>query len=210
MNYTYLNQLTDGQIINRQINQLNNRQIINQPLINQPITNQPILNHPLTNQPITNHPLTNQPITNHPLTNHPITNQPITNHPPISNPMTQLTNNQTSNPNVQPNKKTNGKTINEVIVKGKSSFQKDFGLILVGAIIFIASLLWKDLISDAQEKFFPKAGSFFKRFLYVFIVTMILLMFAVFIRNIFGLTDTEVNDTKLDAVPLEIKKIYNP
>ena len=38
------------------------------------------------------------------------------------------------------------------------SFKREFGLILIGALIFTASFLWKDLITDVEEKYFPNSN----------------------------------------------------
>ena len=70
------------------------------------------------------------------------------------------------------------------------SFTQEFGLILVGAIVFIASFLWKDFFSDIQEKFFPKTEGLTDRFIFIVIVTVGLVIFAVSLRRLFGLSGT--------------------
>lgn len=99
-----------------------------------------------------------------------------------------------------------------IIVRVGSSFKKDFGLILVGAIIFVASFMWKDLLTDVKEKYFPKQAGFYKRVLYVVIVTLILLVLAVIIRNVFGLSNAGNGNASanFDDSPLDRSGISLP
>ena len=84
------------------------------------------------------------------------------------------------------------------------SFKKDFGLIVVGAIIFTASFLWKDLLSDIQEYYFPKKFGLTGRAMYVLIVSIILVMIAVHLRYRFGLVnDNNQNPIQFDDQPLQ-------
>lgn len=70
----------------------------------------------------------------------------------------------------------------------KSSFRIEFGLILVGAVIFTASFLWKDFLSDVEEKYFPKSNGLGGRFLFVVIITILLVTFAVYLKDVFKLS----------------------
>ena len=79
-----------------------------------------------------------------------------------------------------------------------TSFKKEFGLILVSAIIFIASFLWKDLISDVEEKYFPKEYGLTGRAVFVLIVTIGLIAIAIFIRNWFGLNKQSSDDRGIE------------
>lgn len=84
------------------------------------------------------------------------------------------------------------------------SFKKDFGLIVVGAIIFTASFLWKDLLSDIQEYYFPKKFGLTGRAMYVLIVSIILVMIAVHLRYRFGLVNNNQNPPiQFDDQPLQ-------
>ncbi|AGF85590.1 hypothetical protein QJ854_gp192 [Moumouvirus goulette] len=67
------------------------------------------------------------------------------------------------------------------------SFKKEFGLILVGAIIFTASYLWKDLLLDIEERYFPKHFGLLWRAVYTILVTIILVLLAIHLKNQFGL-----------------------
>ena len=77
------------------------------------------------------------------------------------------------------------------------SYRKDFGLILIGAIIFTASFLWKDLFSDVREKYFPAKFGLTGRFMFTFVITIILVMIAVQLRNYFGLTPDDLQKQQL-------------
>jgi hypothetical protein len=70
------------------------------------------------------------------------------------------------------------------------SFKKEFGLIVVGAVIFTASFLWKDTLSDIQEVFFPKYKGLAARILYTLIVSIVLVCAALHLRFLFGLNST--------------------
>jgi len=95
----------------------------------------------------------------------------------------------------------------------KSSFRTEFGLILVGAVIFTASFLWKDFLSDVEEKYFPKKRGLGGRFLFVVIVTIMLVAIAVYLRDLFKLSkstsmlgirfDDEPKDERVDEQSIE-------
>jgi hypothetical protein len=64
------------------------------------------------------------------------------------------------------------------------SFKNDFMLIIVGAIIFTASFLWKDLLSDIQNAYLPKHNNLLYRFIFTSIVTILLVALAVYLRDV--------------------------
>ena len=80
------------------------------------------------------------------------------------------------------------------------SYRKDFGLIVVGAILFTASLLWKDLIIDIEELYFPKVNGICYRFIFTVVITIILVMIAVYLKGLF-----KINNHKKTKKPDEIK-----
>ena len=82
------------------------------------------------------------------------------------------------------------------------SFRREFGLILVGAIIFTASFLWKDLLSDIEEKYFPKNHGLAGRAIYTIIITIILIMVAVHLRNTLGLSNSSQSPIRFDDQPI--------
>jgi hypothetical protein len=73
------------------------------------------------------------------------------------------------------------------------SFKREFGLIVVGAIIFTASFLWKDLFKDVEEKYFPKEYGLTGRVLFTLFVTILLVLSAVHLRMFLEL-DKELGD----------------
>ena len=81
------------------------------------------------------------------------------------------------------------------------SFKTEFGLILIGAVIFTASFIWKDLLTDFEEVYFPKSVGLTSRFIYTIIITALLVLFAVCLRNVFGLNNHRI-DNKFDDRPI--------
>jgi hypothetical protein len=79
------------------------------------------------------------------------------------------------------------------------SYRKEFGLIIVGAIIFISSFLWKDILVEIEEKYFPKKNGLTNRIFFTIIVTMILVFFAVYLKDIWNLTSEKTYE--IDADP---------
>jgi hypothetical protein len=63
------------------------------------------------------------------------------------------------------------------------SFRKEFGLILIGAIIFIASFLWKDLFIDIEEVYFPRSQGIGGRLLYTIFITLMLVFLVVCLKD---------------------------
>jgi uncharacterized membrane protein len=74
-----------------------------------------------------------------------------------------------------------------IAMSNRTTFKKEFGLIIVGAVIFTASFLWKDLISDIEELYFPKQYGIMGRVMFTILVTIILIMIAVHMKNYWGL-----------------------
>ena len=93
-------------------------------------------------------------------------------------------------PNVIPAKKNNP----EIVIDTKTSFKRDFGVILLGAIMIVASLLWKDLLTEIEELYFPKHLGLSDRFIFVMTITVILLLVAVYIKKLFKLSDTDTSN----------------
>lgn len=81
-----------------------------------------------------------------------------------------------------------------------TSFKREFGLIIVGAIIFIASFLWKDFIKEVEEQYFPRSYGLAGRAIYTIVITVILVIIAIFIKNIFGIgtRGAEFDDSPID------------
>ena len=81
------------------------------------------------------------------------------------------------------------------------SFKTEFGLILIGAVIFTASFMWKDLLSDFEDVYFPKDGGMLSRFIYTLVVTMLLVMSSLFLKKSFGLNNHKIYN-KFDDHPI--------
>nr|WBF71037.1 hypothetical protein [Megavirus caiporensis] len=86
------------------------------------------------------------------------------------------------------------------------SFRREFGLIVVGAIIFTASYLWKDLLLDIEERYFPKHYGLLWRAIYTILVTIILILLAIHLKNQFGLNsggDSNGNSSGKKAIEFD-------
>lgn len=81
------------------------------------------------------------------------------------------------------------------------SFQKEFGLIIISALVFIVSFLWKDFLSDIEEIYFPKQYGMLGRFLYMMIITIIIISFIIYLKNQLGFSSS--NTINFDDIPLE-------
>lgn len=80
------------------------------------------------------------------------------------------------------------------------SIKNDFGIVIVGGLIFVVSFLWKDLLTDFEDYLFPKDRySLLGRSVYVIVVTIFILSLVVFLRNILGLRSTK--SSKFDDQP---------
>lgn len=79
-----------------------------------------------------------------------------------------------------------------------SSFKVEYGLLIIGAIVFTASFLWKDFITDFEDIYFPKTRGLFGRFVFIIIVTMILVLIAIYIRDKLGLGARHFNFGNFD------------
>ena len=77
------------------------------------------------------------------------------------------------------------------------TFKTEFGLIVVGSIIFTASFLWRDLLLDIENHLFPMARNNYGilwRIIYTVIISLILVLVAIHLKNIFGLIQTRSLD----------------
>lgn len=92
------------------------------------------------------------------------------------------------------------------------SFKKEFGLILVGAIIFVASFLWKDLLLEIEEYFFPKSNGLAGRIIFTVVVTIILITIAIHLKYLWGLASIPVDviETKNTSQKDPLDTIMDP
>lgn len=84
-----------------------------------------------------------------------------------------------------------------------TSIRQDFGLIIVGAVIFTVSFMWKDLLSDIREMLFPQNRGLLGRAIFTLFITILLLISVVYLRNIFGLSVTSESPIEFDDSPLD-------
>lgn len=73
------------------------------------------------------------------------------------------------------------------------TYRREFGLILVGAIIFTASFLWKDMFTDIKDQFFPKHHGMTGRLLFTIVITAALIMLAVHLKFMWNLSDVNTS-----------------
>lgn len=70
-------------------------------------------------------------------------------------------------------------------------FKKQFGFIFISSIMFIASFLWRDLLKDIEDMYFPK-NSLLSRFIYTIFITIMLAILIIYLKQVFEL-NTEWN-----------------
>lgn len=69
-------------------------------------------------------------------------------------------------------------------------FKKQFGFIFISSIMFIASFLWRDLLKDIEDLYFPKS-SLLSRFIYTLVVTILLVFVIIYLKQLFELNHNE-------------------
>jgi hypothetical protein len=69
------------------------------------------------------------------------------------------------------------------------SYRKEFGLIIVGAIIFVTSFLWRDVVIEVEEMYFPKTDGIVNRIFFTLVVSIILVFIAVYLKDVWNLTE---------------------
>lgn len=72
-----------------------------------------------------------------------------------------------------------------------SRFEKQFGIIVVGALVLVASLLWRDWLVQLQNEYLPQAkDNLWDSLLILLCITGVLVITMVAMRSLFGLEDT--------------------
>lgn len=66
------------------------------------------------------------------------------------------------------------------------AFKEELVLILIGALVFIVSFLWKDFISDMGKIIFKDGTNPLTRFFYIMIVTIIAISAIIYLRSYLG------------------------
>lgn len=108
--------------------------------------------------------------------------------------------NYVKNQRSKPNKTQRNGPTEDIVIDKQTLFKKEFGLIVIGAVIFTVSFLWKDFIADIRNKYFPEATNLVSQFIFVMIITVILIVIVVFLREKFGLYDSQTT-VKFDDEP---------
>lgn len=83
------------------------------------------------------------------------------------------------------------------------SVKIEFGLIFVGAIIFTISFMWKDLLTDIEEAYFPKESGLFGRTIYTLVITMCVVYLVVYLKNLFGLNNHKIPEVTVDSTDIK-------
>ena len=61
-----------------------------------------------------------------------------------------------------------------------TTFTRDFVGIVISAMIFVVSFLWKDLLTDIEQIYFPRSKGLWGRVIYILFVTLSILIFVIF------------------------------
>ena len=72
-----------------------------------------------------------------------------------------------------------------------STFLQDFGGVIVSALVFVVSFLWKDLFEDIETVYFPKNQGVWGRIIYIMTITMITLLIVSYLKDTLDL-DTDL------------------
>ena len=79
------------------------------------------------------------------------------------------------------------------------SLVTDFSAVIISALIFVISFLWKDLLVDIEQIYFPKRKGIFNRIIYILVVTLIILSIISYLRKIFKMDDVyKFDDSPID------------
>lgn len=62
-------------------------------------------------------------------------------------------------------------------------YKKQYAVIVIGAVILVLSLIWKDLIVDLQNKMFPKKHTLIGDTFFAIAITGLGVLAVVFLRN---------------------------
>src|SRR5438874_2081336 len=72
-----------------------------------------------------------------------------------------------------------------------SEFLKDFGGIIVSAMVFVVSFLWKDLFEDIEQNYFPQNKGLWGRIIYIMCLTLFILFGVSYLKKTLDL-DTDI------------------
>jgi hypothetical protein len=83
-----------------------------------------------------------------------------------------------------------------IVADEKLTFSKEFVLIVIGALIIAVSFLWKDYLAAVGEKYFPKSSGLLGMFIYVTLITCVVVFLTMWLRDVFIVKDKNLIETK--------------
>lgn len=83
------------------------------------------------------------------------------------------------------------------------TFKSGFVLVIVGAIIFTASFLWKDLLNDIQDAYLPKHHILLYRTISTLIITILLVALAVYLQNKFAQPSSSTTSESVPSITFD-------
>lgn len=63
-------------------------------------------------------------------------------------------------------------------------FRDELELVIVGALVFVASLAWRDWFAQVEDRVVPKADGLFGRFLFVLLETLVIFWLIFWVRRV--------------------------
>ena len=69
--------------------------------------------------------------------------------------------------------------------------------------MFTASFLWKDLLGDVKDIYFPKHRGLAGRVIFTILVTIILVILAIYIRDVLKLNQPTVTAIRFEDEPID-------
>lgn len=74
----------------------------------------------------------------------------------------------------------------EVQVPWQLLFREELQLVIVGALIFVASFAWRDFFSDVKDKIAPRHAGLLGRFVFTVVETVILVFLIISVERLFA------------------------
>ena len=66
----------------------------------------------------------------------------------------------------------------------RDEFRADVELVVIGALIFVASFAWRDFFSDVEEVVAPKTQGLLGRFVFVVVETIVIVLLIMLVRRL--------------------------
>ena len=81
------------------------------------------------------------------------------------------------------------------VIDFRNEFRAGIELVIVGALIFVASFAWRDLFSDIEDVVVPRSKGLGGRFLFVMVETLVIIALIIIIRRALQREVTQVTAT---------------